>query len=158
MRAGRVLTLGCVAAAAVALAACDSGGGTAAKVAPAKPASAYRIGNLATEPTAPWAGEPGQLRGSASGSGADVTLGVTYRHGKITPPPGLVRLSTHQRLKVAVMSDRRERLMVQGYPQASSTAGEGSPGELNLDVTRPGTFRVTLQPGHVLVAVLKVRR
>jgi hypothetical protein len=154
---GRALAISFVAAGAVALAGCRSGGGPEAGVTPAKPASAYQIGNLTAEQTAPWGGEPGLLRGSSSSSGADVTLEVTYRDGRITPPPGIVQLSGHERLEIIVMSDKHERVMVKGYPEVSTTADEGKPGQVTLDAVRSGTHRVTLQPGDVLVTVLAVR-
>jgi hypothetical protein len=153
----RALAISCVAAGAVALAGCRSGGGHEAGVARAKPASAYQIGSLTAEQAAPWGGEPGMLRGSAANSGADVTLDVTYRKGRITPPPGIVRLSGHERLEITVMSDQRERVVVAGYPEASTMADEGQPAKVTLDTIRAGTYRVTLQPGDVLVTVLRVQ-
>jgi hypothetical protein len=125
-------------------------------VAPAKPASAVQIANLQPEMLAPWGGEPGLLRGSSANSGADATLHVTYRDGKLTPPPGIIRLPENKRIKIRVTSDKRETITVEGYPDTTAVVDEDTPDHVAFGTIRPGTFRVTLQPDDILLTVLKV--
>jgi hypothetical protein len=82
---------------------------------------------------------------------------VTYRNGKITPPPGIVRIDRGAAFTLSVASDTPEKVTVQGYPQAFAIASDGMPAEVDFVASKNGTFRITLQPGNLLVTVLEVQ-
>lgn len=105
-------------------------------------------------PAAPGTPAPAAQGDAGAQAGAEKTIDVTYRGGKVSPKASTVDVAAGTKVTVKVTSDVADKVDAQTIP--STEIGPGKPGALSFTATKPGDIQVKLHTSGKKVVTVHV--